>query len=123
MQNATCEVHLDPNPKFHHQPLSARHQEPGDARAMGSPETRLTYLDGRAPMFDTVPKERPSPVLPAKNLSPALTASIEPLTAEIGGSLFPCEEGRAGAPHLPVTLYHAWTALRELSLCVRPACV
>src|SRR5215472_10331757 len=55
MQNATCEVHLDPNPKFHQQPLSARHQQPGDARAMGSPDTRFTYLDARAPMFDTVP--------------------------------------------------------------------
>src|SRR5262249_10154215 len=68
MQNAICEVHLDPNPKFHHQPLSAKHQEPGDARAMGSPETRLTYLDGRAPMFDTVPQPMTVDALTTKML-------------------------------------------------------
>src|SRR5215472_9552690 len=82
MQNAICQVHLDPNPKFHHQPLSARHQEPDDARAMGSPETRLTYLDGRAPMFDTVPFCRSRP-----RLVPMNTQSGMPLRSRKPSSL------------------------------------
>jgi hypothetical protein len=55
MQNAACETCLDPNPKFHQQPFYAKNQ----ARSgNGSPATHFSYLDGRTPMFDTVPDNR-----------------------------------------------------------------
>src|SRR5215471_16058652 len=52
MQNATCGAHLDPNSELHQTILSTQIAK---RSGNGSPETRFAYLDGRAPMFDTVP--------------------------------------------------------------------